>query len=442
LTPQHAEFVDLNGDAWLDLVVSGERGLQTILARSAMDFEAATVYGVGNTLDLWQLADVDGDHQSELVCADRRGRRLLIASRGLPGSHTPLPTTYLAGEHPQGMMLADVDGDGTRDILVANQGSSSVSCFLNKGNGTFAPQVTIGTTEQPSTVRPVDGQPRRFLVAHRGEGKLSVVSATAWNAPTVFSIPTAADPIVLRALHRTREEPLRILVRSRGGAQQSATFSLFEQLTGKTFLEKTFTTVLPTAFRGIATASITEPSGTDLLFLTADRSGKKYTLSCASAGADFEYRKVQTLLAFTDSLSSFRAVQAVDLDGDGFEDILVAGNIPGKGIGVIFSQGGGIFDPTIHYIDGLLPPPAGPILVEDLDGDGIRDCLAIDQPSETIRVAYGAGGRQFSPPRDIAPATGVSSFVVGPLLNSRSVDLVLSNEERGTISILYHPFSR
>jgi len=441
-TPQHAEFVNLNGDAWPDLVVSSDRGLQTVLARSATDFEPAMVYGVGNTLDLWQIADVNGDHQGELVCADRRGRRLLIASRGLHGSRTQWPTTYLAGERPQGMTLADVDGDGTRDILVANQGSSSISCFLNKGDGTFSPQVTIATAENPSTVRMVDGEVRRFLVAHRGEGKLSVISTAVWNAPAVFSIPTASDPVVLRAVHRTREEPLRVLVRSRGGAQQSATFSLFEQLTGKTFLEKTFTTVLPTAFRGIATASITDTSGTDLVFLTANRSAKNYTLSCASAGADFDYRKVWTLLAFTDSVSSFRGVQTADVDGDGFEDILVVGNNPGKGIGVIFAQAGGTFDPAIHWIDGFLTPPAGTILVEDLDGDGIRDCLAIDLSSQTLRVAYGAGGRQFSPPRVITAAAGVNSFVVGSLLNPRSVDLALSNEERGTISILYHPFSR
>jgi hypothetical protein len=440
LSPQQVEFVNLNGDSWPDMVVSGDRGLQTVLARSAAEFEAPMVYGVGNSVDLWQMADVDGDRQTELVCADRRGPRLLVAFRGSSGSHTPRPTTYLTGERPQGIILADVNGDGIRDILVANQGSSSVSCFLNRGDGMFAPQVTIATADKPSMVRQVDGELRRFVLAHRGEGKLSVVSTAIWNSPAVFSIPTAAEPVVLRALHRTSEEPLRILVRSRGGAQQSATFSLFEQLTGRTFLEKTFTTVLPTAFLGITTASISDTSGTDLVFLSADRSGTKYTLSYASAGEDFGYRKVQTILGFTDSISSFRAVQTADIDGDGREDIIIVGSSPGKGIGTVLARGGGAFEPAIHWIDGLLPA-TGSILVEDLDGDGFADCLAIDH-AQQIRVEYGSRGRKFSPPRDVAVGGGVTSFAVGPLRNPGSLDLVLGNEERGTISIVYHPFAR
>lgn len=441
LTPQQAEFKDLNGDGLPDLVVAGEKGLQTIIARSATAFESAVVYGVGNVVDHWQVADLGGDRRGELVCADRRGRRLIVSSRGVAGSGPPSPATYLAGERPQGLILADVNNDGFRDIVVANEGSSSLSCYLNNGTGDFAPQVTIGTAEKPSILRPVDGDPRTFLVAHRGEGKLSVVSTATWENPSVFSIPTAADPVVLRALQRRREDPLRILVSSRGGAQQSATFSLFEQLTGRNFLERTFTTVLPTAFRGIATASVIGGNGTDLLFLTADRSGRKYTLSCASAGEDFGYGTVQALLSFTDSTASFRAVQAADVDGDGFEDVLIAGHGQGKGVGVLYAQGGGTFDPAIHWIGGLANS-GGPILIEDLDGDSIPDCAVIDHSTRTVRVVYGEGGRRFSSPRDAAPAAGASSFDIGPLIDRGSRDLVLTNEGEGTISVFHNPFSR
>ena len=441
LSPEQAEFVHLNGDAWPDLLISGNQGLQTVLARSAIEFEAPVVYGVGNTLDLWQVADIDGDRSEELVCADRRGRRLIIASRRTSLHQPPLPATLLAGERPQGVLLDDADGDGLTDILVANQGSASVSCFLNRGSGTFAPQITIGTAEKPSTLRLVDGETRRFLVAHGGEGKLSLISTAAWNAPAVFSIPTAADPVILRALRRSREEPLRILVRSRGGAQESATFSLFEQLTGKTFLEKTFTTVLPTAFRGITTASISNGMGTDLVFLTADRAGKTYTLSCASPGEDFSYTKVQTLFTLTDSVSSPRAIRAVDLDGDGLEDLLIVGSGRAEGVGALFAQPGG-FEPAVTWIDGLLPPVPETIVVEDLNGDGHRDYLAIDQGSRTIRVAYGAGGRRFLAPRTVVSSSGASSLAVGSLVDPRLLDLVFSTEERGTVSVLFHPFVR
>lgn len=443
LAPQQAEFRDLNADGLSDLIVGGERGLQTILARSSSAFESPVVYGVGNVLDRWRVADLGGNRRGELVCADRRGRRLIVSSRApAPSSAAPPgPLTYLAGERPLGLFLADVNNDGLRDIVVANEGSSSLSCYLNTGGGGFSAQVTIGTAERPSIIRPVEGDPRKFLVAHRGEGKLSVVSTAVWNEPSVFYIPTAPDPVVLRALHRRSSEPLRILVSSRGGAQQAATFSLFEQLTGRNFLEKTFTTVLPTAFRGITTASITNGTGTDLLFLTADRSGKRYTLSCASAGEGFDYRSVQTVLSFTDSTASVRAIQAVDVDGDGFEDVLVEGSGERKGLGVIYARGSGTFDPEIRWIGGL-SVSVGPVLVEDLDGDSLRDCVVLDHSRQTVRIVYGTGRRGFSRPRDVVPAPGAGAFVVGPLFDRASRDLVLTSEARGTISIFHNPFSR
>jgi hypothetical protein len=400
------------------------------------------MYGLGNTLDLWRIADLDGDGRAELVCGDRSGRRLVIASRGVFENRAPSGVTYLAEEHPQGVMATDLDGDGRQDIVVANLGSSSVSGFLNLGGGRFAPQVTIGISEKPSTVRPVDGDPRRFLVAHGGEGRLSVVSTSDWNTPQVFSIPTAADPVVLRALHHKPEEPLRLLVRSRGGAQASATFSLFEQLTGKNFLEKTFTTLLPTAFRGITAASRSGDTGSDLIFLTSDRTGKNYTLSYAGAGTDFNYRDVRPFFTFADSLSSFRAVQVADVDGDGFEDVLILGNGSAGGVKVLYGRTGGGFDSTLYRIDGLVPRAGGRVLVQDVDGDGLPDCVTMDQLSEHIRVVYGESRRRFSRPRDVVPAVGVYAFDVGSFLDANSEDLVLTNEDRGTISVFLKPFVR
>jgi hypothetical protein len=442
LTPRQAEFKDLNGDAWPDLVVASDRGLQTVLATSANSFERAVVCGLGNTVDLWRIADLDGDGRSELVCADRSGRRLIIGSRGDIENRAPSVAMYLAEERPQGVMATDLNGDGRQDIVVANLGSSSVSCFLNLGGGRFAPQTTIGISEKPSTVRPVEGEPRRFLVAHSGEGGISVVSTSEWNSPRVFSIPTAADPVVLRALHRKPEEPLRLLVRSRGGAQASATFSLFEQLTGRNFLERTFTTVLPTAFRGITAASLSSGKGSDLIFLTADRSGSSYALSYASAGTDFSYRDVRRFFTFTDSLTPFRAVQVADVDGDGLEDVLLVGEGVARGVGVLYARPGGGFDSTLYRIDGLVPRAGGRVLVQDVDGDNLPDCVAIDQLSQTVRVVYGGGGRQFSRPRDVASAVHVYAFDVGSFLDADSRDLVLTNEDRGTISVFLKPFAR
>src|SRR5205085_7861549 len=42
-----------------------------------------------------------------------------------------------AGSHPQTVLIADLNHDGNNDILIANNGSSNLSVYLNDGKGSF-----------------------------------------------------------------------------------------------------------------------------------------------------------------------------------------------------------------------------------------------------------------------------------------------------------------
>jgi uncharacterized repeat protein (TIGR01451 family) len=49
------------------------------------------------------------------------------------------PATYQVGNGPQGIVVADFNGDGKPDLAVANTGSGNVSILLGNGDGTFQP---------------------------------------------------------------------------------------------------------------------------------------------------------------------------------------------------------------------------------------------------------------------------------------------------------------
>lgn len=57
------------------------------------------------------------------------------------------PVSYPAQNGPIGMATADFNGDGKLDLAVGNAGSSSVSVFLGKGNGTFTPNGSASIPE-------------------------------------------------------------------------------------------------------------------------------------------------------------------------------------------------------------------------------------------------------------------------------------------------------
>ena len=53
--------------------------------------------------------------------------------------------TFATGIDPDSVAVADVNGDGKPDLVVANDDSNTVSVLLGNGNGTFQAQQTFAT---------------------------------------------------------------------------------------------------------------------------------------------------------------------------------------------------------------------------------------------------------------------------------------------------------
>jgi hypothetical protein len=78
-----------------------------------------------------------------------------------------------------------------------------------------------------------------------------------------------------------------------------------------------------------------------------------------------------------------------DVDGNGFEDIVVA-NLSTSGLSVLLSQGGGAFSPEVRIDPGILPRS---VEIADVDADSRMDIVAAAGGS--TRVLFGAGGGSF-----------------------------------------------
>ena len=82
----------------------------------------------------------------------------------------PDPFTIAAGPEPTGMTVADLNGDGTPDLLVSNA-YGDILVLLGNGDGTFEPQVTYGDGNgngmSPLAVLPSGSLPR-FHLRRRG----------------------------------------------------------------------------------------------------------------------------------------------------------------------------------------------------------------------------------------------------------------------------------
>lgn len=144
---EHVRAADMDGDGWLDLVFVAEddKQHQLFLGRPGARFVDATdrlpARSEGNAL---AIGDVNGDRLPDIVIgnsAEKDGdpRNFLWLNdpkrpgHFIDGSDTHLPRDR---EDTQGLALADLDGDGDLDMVVANQTPPN-RLLLNDGKGRF-----------------------------------------------------------------------------------------------------------------------------------------------------------------------------------------------------------------------------------------------------------------------------------------------------------------
>jgi hypothetical protein len=139
-TSNTASFGDLNGDGIVDAVVSGaEPGkLRILLGTGGVTFGPPTFlvpFGQKNDY-LTAIADLDGNGTLDLVVASTQTNDIGIYLGSGTGALTGA-TLLLAHGTPFAIAVGDVNGDGKVDITVSNMGSGDVTVCLGKGSGLF-----------------------------------------------------------------------------------------------------------------------------------------------------------------------------------------------------------------------------------------------------------------------------------------------------------------
>jgi hypothetical protein len=142
---------DLDGDEDLDLVSAGLH-ISVSFNHGDGTFTDEVAYEPFLSTYSIQLEDVDGDDDLDIAAASQLGpfEEGLLIIRLNNGSGTfGEPTSYPAGLSPSSIAFGDIDGDGTREVLVANwfsgdQGPPHVSIMEKDANGDYYLAYTVG----------------------------------------------------------------------------------------------------------------------------------------------------------------------------------------------------------------------------------------------------------------------------------------------------------
>ncbi len=374
----HVAVADMNGDGVPDLLMGGFTNHITIRL-GAVDDTGAVSFGVtrdviaGSAPFGFATGDFNGDHIPDLAVVSLDVNELAIylgAGRGA-GWSLARAAVYDTPERPLSVAAGDVNGDGTIDLVVANNLGASISAFLGAGDGTFGSRSDYFVGGAPGEVR---------LADLNQDGILDVVTAVSTTAGVAVLLGNGASGV--------------------GGG-------LFRPFT----LLRISTGARPVS---LAVDDLDGDGVLDCVVARGQTQGIDVLLGGIGPGG-FRFHSIGTYDPGGSVINgpNARGVTIADLDGDGRPDIATvlpfgAETAASDHVGVYFNDGSQGFASRITYAG---PDQASAIAAADLDGDGSMDVVTVGLASQ-YSVSWGTCAAVASVIDDFEPRAGAAGDTV------------------------------
>jgi hypothetical protein len=366
-----------------------------------------------------QVADIDGDGRLDIITVaqlassmSQREGHLVVRRQTEPGVYT-VPQTYIVGVCPWKLAVADMDGDGAPDLVVADAGQTAVgsndgAVWLLQQNpasrGTFLPpQRLMETTSKPYgiAVGDVNGDsvPDLVFTSHLSgaAGATLLVQNAAQRGsflpPAPLALPGNATSVAIGDLNGDGRSDIvfRVGLSVVNGIGTTALGCLYQQVGGTLSSWQE----LPSAQSGINSNLLT--------VIDVNGDGVNDVVEFFTPQSTKDTAQVTTLLqdlagnVFTKVDSSLAGIWGIDgaavveLDGNGRPDFATVGNSPGVPpngeLNVLLQDGNGGF----HLTRNLpMPIPVTRVAAGDLNADGLKDLILLGGDDQVLVVLQSA----------------------------------------------------
>lgn len=391
--PMQIRSGDLNGDSLDDLIVvnEGSGSLSLFLANPSGAFSEELVIQVGDTPSSIEIADLNADLFNDIIVTNLVSGYVTLLLNDLQGgfaiSSYRTDNSILAirkqfnGDQsvestggPVNVAMDDVDRDGNQDMIIVNFGNAAVSFLRGKGSGAFQDPITHKVSSPPSAARLMD---------------------------------LDGDAIVELILLLPNSN--QVAVYSLNGPQHTP--------------DELFKADIGSESTGIEVKDLDRDGRLDLL--VTNNLGDILVLHGNGDGTFQSYERTDSNIALA----------VADIDGDGIQDSILA-NQSLDGLSIRRGDGGSTFEEVERRNrgDGLIGP--GAVEVVDMNGDGFMDIVVANSSSNTVLVYLGLDDGSYGSPQTFFAGTNPKGLSFADFTGDGLLDIVVANQGSNDVTVL------
>ena len=322
------------------------------------------------------MADLNGDGKLDMVVANSGAGNISVLL-GLGDGSFQTRTNFTTGNGPTGIALADYDKDGSLDAAVANYNANTITILQGHGNGTFDALTNITTGNHPlyliSGDFNKDGRPD-FAVTCNGENKMYVYLGhgdASFDAPLVYSMGTNPEMPASGDLNGDGKADLVV------GNYRSANVSVLLGNGDGSFQP-------PVQFEAgagpaaVAVGDLRKKGTLDLV--TANYDAGTISVLRGDGTGNFGAKT-----DYSTGGSQPYIMSLADVNGDGYLDVIVP-NAGSRNVAVLLNLGDGAFSAPILYTTGYRPFQ---VAAKDFNQDGRMDFAALCYGNDYLSMYLG-----------------------------------------------------
>lgn len=361
------------------------------------------------------MGDLDGDGLPELVVCSRDtvapgvSNVFIYRNTSTAGIISYAAPVVCTSGFATNVRLADLDGDGKLDLVVACSGSGVISCIRNTTTGigelSFAPKADL---------HPLSGCPQTAIADFDGDGRLDIAAVSySTSCVKVFRNQIASVPVAAFT------------------STSFGTGSNFDSFSVGSFGAGLPGSIFTADFDGDGKFDIVTANSLDNSISVLRNTSSLGSISFAPH-VEFEHAGVPT------------EVQAADMDGDGKPEIVAADYYsPTVCVYANNASSGTIDNTSFSRIDVPFVDSSYGLAIGDLDGNGRADVVITRGKANSIAVLYNnsttgaldaasfALGRRFA----TGTLTQPQGLCIGDIDGDLKPDVVTANEDGGSVSI-------